>query len=163
MTMNRATLIGRVGKDPEVRHMPSGDAVANLSLATTEKWKDKESGERMETTEWHRLNFFGRLAEIVGEYVRTGDLICVEGGIHTRKWVDKDGIDRYSTEIKVREMKMLAQKRDDGQAAAPAAAPSRPAGRAPAPAAAEPRRPTARPAPKPSSGFDDMDDDMIPF
>lgn len=153
MTVNKAIIVGRVGKDPELRSLPNGDAVASLSLATSERWKDKNTGEKRESTEWHRVNFFGRIAEVVNEYVRTGDLIYVEGSIGTRKWTDKDGIERYSTEIRASEMKMLSSKREAGE--------ERPASPAPrggsAPRTAAPR---TAPAPKASSGFDDMDDDI---
>ena len=105
--VNKVILIGRLGQDPEVRYTPSGSAVANANLATSEQWKDKQSGERQERTEWHRLVFFGRLAEIVGEYCRKGSQIYVEGRLQTRKWQDKDGQDRYTTEIVAGEMQML--------------------------------------------------------
>ena len=108
-SVNRATLIGRLGKDPEMRYAPNGDAIANITLATSETWKDK-SGEKQEHTEWHRISMFGRLAEIVGEYLKKGSLIYVEGRIQTRKWQDKDGQDRYTTEIIANEMKMLGSK-----------------------------------------------------
>jgi single-strand DNA-binding protein len=111
--VNRAILIGRLGQDPEVKHLPSGDAVANVSLATSETWKDKQTGDKKERTEWHRLVFFGRLAEIAGEYLRKGSMVYVEGQLQTRKWQSKDGKDNYTTEIKVREMQMLGGKSDD--------------------------------------------------
>jgi single-strand DNA-binding protein len=111
-SLNKVQLIGRLGQDPEVKYMPSGDAVANISLATSETWKDKSSGEKKEATEWHRLSFFGKLAEIAGEYLKKGALIYVEGSIKTRKWTDKDGQEKYSTEIKVSEMKMLGSKQE---------------------------------------------------
>jgi single-strand DNA-binding protein len=107
--LNKATLIGRVGKEPETRYLPNGEAVTNLSLATTENYKDK-NGEKQEKTEWHNLTFYRRLAEVVGEYVKKGALIYVEGRIQTRKWQDKEGKDRYTTEIIVNEMKMLGSK-----------------------------------------------------
>ena len=140
-SLNRVTLIGNVGQDPEVRTIPSGEAVANISIATTDKWTDKASGAKKEHTEWHRLVFFDRLAEIVGEYVRKGSSIYVEGSLRTRKY-EKDGSERSSTEIRVLSMQMLGAKRDDAAGGARSAAPA--------------------PAGKPSSGFDDMDDD-IPF
>lgn len=108
-SVNRATLVGRLGKDPEVRYAPGGDAIANITLATSETWKDK-SGERQERTEWHRVSMFGRLGEIAGEYLKKGSLIYIEGRIQTRKWQDKDGLDRYTTEIIANEMKMLGPK-----------------------------------------------------
>jgi single-strand DNA-binding protein len=99
--INRVTLIGNLGTDPEVRQLPSGDAVANLSLATSERWTDRQSGEQRERTEWHRLALFGRLAEIAGEYLRKGSRIYVEGRLRTRHWTDKDGLERYTTEVVV--------------------------------------------------------------
>jgi len=105
--VNKVILVGNLGSDPEVKYMPSGDAVANVSLATTESWKDKQSGEQVEKTEWHRLVFFKRLAEIAGEYLRKGSQVYVEGNLQTRKWQDRDGNDRYTTEIRVRDMQML--------------------------------------------------------
>ena len=114
--VNKCILVGHLGNDPEVKYMPSGGAVTNVSLATTESWKDKTSGEKVERTEWHRLVFFGKLAEIVGEYVRKGSQIYVEGKLKTRKW-DKDGVDMYTTEIVCDEMQMLGGKGDSaGQA-----------------------------------------------
>lgn len=109
-SVNKVILIGNLGKDPELRYLPSGDAVANLSLATTEQWKDKQSGEKKEETEWHRVAYFGKLAEICGEYLKKGAPIYVEGRIKTQKWKDKDGTDRYSTNIVGETMKMLGQK-----------------------------------------------------
>lgn len=105
--VNKVTLIGTLGHDPEVKYMPSGGAVANISIATNEEWKDKQSGEKKERTEWHNLVFYQRLAEIVGEYLTKGSQIYVEGKLHTRKWQDKSGNDRYTTEIVVAEMQML--------------------------------------------------------
>jgi single-strand DNA-binding protein len=105
--VNKAIIVGNVGQDPEVRYMPSGSAVAEVSVATSEQWKDKQSGEKQERTEWHRVTFFGRLAEIVGEYVRKGSQIYVEGSIRTEKWQDKQGQDRYTTKIIANEMQML--------------------------------------------------------
>lgn len=97
--INKAIIVGNLGADPEVRFLPSGEAVANIRVATTEKWKDKASGEMKEATEWHRISFFGRTAEVVGEYLKKGSQVYVEGSIRTRKWQDKDGQDRYSTEV----------------------------------------------------------------
>jgi single-strand DNA-binding protein len=105
--VNKVILIGNLGNDPEIRYTPSGSAVANLSLATSETWRDKQSGELQDRTEWHRLVFFNRLAEIVGEYLRKGSKIYVEGTLRTRKWQDKSGIDRFTTEIIASEMHML--------------------------------------------------------
>lgn len=120
-SVNKATLIGNLGKDPEIRYAASGDAIANFSLATTENWKDKASGEKKEATEWHRCVAYGKLAEIIGQYVKKGSSLYVEGSIHTRKWTDKDGQDRYSTEIKVSEMKMLGGKQESQPQQAPQA------------------------------------------
>lgn len=105
--VNKVILIGHVGKDPEVRYMPNGNAVANLTLATSESWKDKNTGENQERTEWHRVVFFRRLGEVVGEYVKKGSRIYVEGRLQTRKWQGQDGQDRYTTEIIADQMQML--------------------------------------------------------
>lgn len=105
--INKVILIGNLGNDPEVRYTPNGSAVANITLATSETWRDKQSGELQERTEWHRVVFFNRLAEIVGEYLRKGSKIYVEGSLRTRKWQDKTGVDRYTTEIIAAEMHML--------------------------------------------------------
>lgn len=113
-SLNKVQLIGRLGQDPEVKYMQSGDAVANISLATSETWKDKKSGEKKEATEWHRLVMYGRLAEIAGEYLQKGSHIYVEGKLKTRKWQDRDGNDRYTTEVQCNEMKMLGSKSDSG-------------------------------------------------
>jgi single-strand DNA-binding protein len=173
-SVNKVILVGNLGRDPETRTFPSGDQICNVTLATTDKWKDKASGEMKEATEWHRLVFNGRLAEIAAQYLRKGSQIYVEGQIRTRKYTDKDGAEKYATDIRVDQMQMLGSRQgmggpqgggdDDGGYSqgggggggggyaprAPAAAP-----RAPAPA------PRQAPA-KSSSGFDDMDDD-IPF
>ena len=145
--VNKVILIGNLGKDPEVRYMPSGGGVANLSLATSESWKDKQTGEMQEKTEWHRVVFFGKLGEIAGEYLKKGSKIYVEGRIQTRKWQDKEGHDRYSTEIIGNEMQMLDSK-GGGDFTAPSAS-----NQASAPA--------AQPAPA-SVGMEQFDDD-IPF
>lgn len=105
--VNRATILGNVGKDPETRFMSNGKAVTNISVATSESWKDKQTGEQRESTEWHNVVFFDRLAEVVGEYVKKGSQIYVEGKITTRKWQDKDGKDRYTTEIVANELQLL--------------------------------------------------------
>lgn len=112
--VNKAILIGNLGNDPEVRYTPNGNAVANVTLATSMTWRDKQSGELQERTEWHRIVFFNRLAEIVGEYLRKGSKIYVEGSLRTRKWQDKTGVDRYTTEIIANEMHML-DSRSGGQ------------------------------------------------
>ena len=178
-SVNKVILVGNLGRDPESRTFPSGDQVCNVTIATTDKWKDKSSGEMKEATEWHRLVFNGRLAEIAAQYLRKGSQIYVEGQIRTRKFTDKEGVEKSATDIRVDQMQMLGSRQgmggpqsggdDDGGYSqsggsgsggggggggyaprAPAAAP-----RAPAPA------PRQAPA-KSSSGFDDMDDD-IPF
>jgi single-strand DNA-binding protein len=167
-SVNKVILVGNLGRDPEMRSFPNGDQVANVTVATTDKWKDKQTGEAREHTEWHRLTFNGRLAEIAGQYLRKGSQIYVEGSIRTRKWQDQQtGQDRYSTEIRVDQMQMLGSRQgmggpadDGGSYDAPAAAPApRRAAPPPARAAAPQGAPAAA---KPSSGFDDMDDD-IPF
>lgn len=152
-SVNKAILIGNLGKDPEVRYMPSGEAIANITLATTDTWKDK-SGEKQERTEWHRVSFFGRQAEVVGEYLKKGSQIYVEGRIQTRKWQDKEGQDRYTTEIVADRMQMLGSKSSGGGSFE--VVENRPAassGGAAAPAKA---------APAAKGSFDNFDDD-IPF
>ena len=114
--VNKVILVGHLGQDPDVRAMPSGSSVANLSLATNEQWRDKNTGEQQERTEWHRLALFGRLAEIAGQYLRKGAQVYVEGRLRTRKWQDRDGHDRYSTEIVVNEMQMLGGRSGASQA-----------------------------------------------
>jgi len=123
--VNKVILIGNLGRDPEVRYMPSGNAVANVTLATTDAWKDKQSGEKQERTEWHNIVFYNRLAEIVGEYLKKGSQVYVEGRLQTRKWQDKSGNDRYTTEIIASEMQMLGGRGGStgyGAEPAPAAA-----------------------------------------
>jgi single-strand DNA-binding protein len=116
-SVNKAIIVGNVGKDPESRYMPNGDAVCNLTLATSESWKDKTSGEKKEVTEWHRVVFYRKLAEIVAQYVKKGSPLYLEGRIRTRKWTDKEGQDRYTTEIEATEMQMLGGKQStiDGE------------------------------------------------
>ena len=133
--INKVILIGNLGKDPEVRYMPSGAAVANVTIATNESWKDKTTGEMQEKTEWHNVVFFARLAEIVGEYLRKGSQVYIEGRLQTRKWQDKSGNDRYTTEIVANEMQMLGSRSGAGMPEPnPAAKPeaSAPAANAPA-------------------------------
>jgi single-strand DNA-binding protein len=162
-SVNKVILIGNLGRDPEVRFAPSGSSICNVTIATSRQWKNKESGERQEETEWHRVVFYDRLAEIAGEYLKKGKSVYIEGRLKTRKWTDKDGVEKYTTEIIAQEMTMLGSREgggggggmsDDGggapssaQRSAPPAAKGAPAGKAPA---------------KSSTGFDDMDDD-IPF
>ena len=115
-SVNKVILVGNLGADPESRYMPNGDAVCNIRLATTESWKDKASGEKREITEWHRVVFYRRLAEIAGQYLKKGTPIYIEGRIRTRKWQDKDGQDRYTTEIEATEMQMLGRREGQGDA-----------------------------------------------
>lgn len=137
--VNKVILVGHLGKDPEVKYLPSGSAVANVTIATSESWKDKQSGDKQERTEWHNVVFFGKLAEIVGEYLKKGAQAYVEGSLRTRKWQDKEGKDRYTTEIVASDMQMLGSKqgsgggasynsREDSSSSRGSAAPSAPAG-----------------------------------
>ena len=172
-SVNKVILVGNLGRDPEIRTFPSGDQVANVTLATSDRWKDKQSGEMREHTEWHRLVFNGRLAEIAGQYLRKGSQIYVEGSIRTRKWTDQaSGQERYATEIRVDQMQMLGSREgrgggtqgdEDSFGGGGYGAPRS----APAQRPAAPQRPPAAPAPAPvqaphGGGFGDMDDD-IPF
>lgn len=151
-SVNKVILIGNLGRDPEVRYLPDGGAVTNVSVATTEVWKDK-NGEKQERTEWHRVAFFGRLAEIAGEYLKKGSPVYIEGSLRTRKWQDKDGQDRYTTEIVASDMKMLGSRGGGTE----------PMARESAPVAGEPQGgAAAKPQGKKSGAFDEMDDD-IPF
>ena len=156
-SVNKVILVGNLGADPETRFMPNGDAVANVRLATTESWKDKATGEKREITEWHRVVFYRKLAEIVGQYLKKGSAVYVEGRIRTRKWQDKEGQERYTTEIEVTEMQMLGGRQSASSASGgeaeyggsmPSSAPSG-GSRSAAPA-------------KKAPSFEDMDDD-IPF
>lgn len=147
--INKVILVGNLGQDPEVKYMPSGGAVCNISLATTDSWKDKNSGEKQERTEWHRVVFFNRLAEIAGEYLRKGSQVYVEGRLQTRKWQDKDSQDRYTTEIVANEMQMLGGRGGGGFDDSSSSAGSSSASSAPAKRQESPRT-------------DDFDDD-IPF
>ncbi len=186
-SVNKVIIVGNLGRDPEMRTFPSGDQVANVTIATTDRWRDKNTGENKESTEWHRVVFNGRLAEIVGQYLRKGSQVYVEGSLRTRKWTDQaTGQERYATEIRADSMQMLGSRQgmgggnqnqgygddagygDNGgyEAQAPRRAP------APGPRQAAPQQrmapPAAAPAPmapppqRAASGFDDMDDD-IPF
>src|SRR3990167_3677147 len=109
-SVNKVIIVGNLGADPETRYMPSGEAVTNIRVATTDRWKDKASGEQKESTEWHRIGFFGRLAEVAGEYLKKGSQVYVEGKLRTRKWQDKDGQDRYTTKIRAHVMQMLGRR-----------------------------------------------------
>jgi single-strand DNA-binding protein len=168
-SVNKVIIVGNLGRDPEIRYMPSGDAIANIAVATSYKSKDRNSGEQKELTEWHRISFFGRLAEIVGQYLKKGSSVYVEGRLQTRKYTDKDGIERYATDIIAENMQMLGGRQGMGGDSGGYsggdsygggdsydAPPSRPAPRQAPPA------PAARPQPKPAPNFSDMDDD-IPF
>ncbi len=165
-SVNKVIIVGNLGKDPEVRYMPSGSAICNITIATSRQWKDKTSGERQEETEWHRVALFDRLAEIAGEYLKKGKPVYIEGRLKTRKYTDKDGAEKYTTEIIAAEMQLLGGREggagggDDmgggGSSERPAPAPRQ----APAPRPAS--APRQAPATKSSTGFDDMDDD-IPF
>ncbi len=148
-SVNKVILVGNLGADPEIRYLPSGEAVANLRLATTDTWKDKD-GNKQEATEWHRVSYFGRQAEVCGQYLKKGSQIYVEGSIRTRKWQDKEGQDRYSTEIRGDRMQMLGGRQGMGEAPARDAGGGS-GGSRPAPA--------AQPA---GGGFNDFEDD-IPF
>lgn len=144
--VNKVIIVGNCGKDPETRYMPSGGAVTNITVATSEQWTDKQSGQKQERTEWHNIVFFNRLAEIAGEYLRKGSQIYVEGSLRTRKWQDKSGNDRYTTEIIGNEMQMLGSRSGGGGDYAPAPQQN--------------SQPAGQPAPAP---VDDSFDDDIPF
>ena len=156
-SVNKVIIVGNLGRDPETRYMPSGEALTTINVATTDTWRDKASGEKKENTEWHRITFFGKLAEIAGQYLKKGSQVYVEGSLRTRKYTDKDGVEKYATDIRADSMQMLGSRQgmggggasmDDGyENAAPAPRQSAPA---------------SRPAPKPAANFNDMDDD-IPF
>ena len=160
-SVNKVILIGNLGKDPEVRYMPSGRAVANVTIATNEVWKDRNTGEKQERTEWHNVVFYSPHAEVVGQYLRKGSSVFVEGRLQTRKWQDKNGQDRYTTEIIANEMKMLGGRGGSG-----GSVPFGPEGGSGEPPSAPPQqypaaapRPPATPMPGPDNGFDDD----IPF
>ena len=155
-SVNKVIIVGNLGADPETRYTPGGDAVTNIRVATTDKWKDKASGETKEQTEWHRISFWGRLAEVAGEYLKKGSQVYVEGSLRTRKWQDKDGQDRYSTEIRGEVMQMLGRREGGG---APREMPDEPR---PSRAAAKPAGGAAAAEKKPAGKFDDLEDD-IPF
>ena len=160
-SINKVILIGNLGRDPEVRYAPSGSAICNVTLATSRQWKDKNSGDKQEETEWHRVVFYDRLAEIAGEYLKKGRPVYVEGRLKTRKWTDKDGVEKYTTEIVADQMQLLGSREgmgggdEGGGGGGGGYSRERPAAR---PASA----PASKPAAKQGTGFDDMDDD-IPF
>ena len=162
--VNKVILVGNVGGDPEVRYMPSGGAVTNVTLATSESWKDKQTGQPQERTEWHRVVFFNRLAEIAGEYVRKGSKLYVEGALRTRQW-EQDGVKRYTTEIVASEMQMLDSRQGAAQQGGgfqPQAAPQQNYQQAPAGGASQPASAQQQPDQQPG-GFDSDFDDDIPF
>ena len=186
-SVNKVIIVGNLGRDPETRAFPSGDQICNIRVATTDRWRDKTSGEMREHTEWHSVVFNGKLAEIASQYLRKGSQVYVEGSLRTRKWQDQNGNDRYSTEVRGDTMQMLGSRQgmgggagasgDDGYGGGYAPAPAQGGGydaprRAPAPAQQRQQPPMAPPpaaqpmgqpqAARPASGFDDMDDD-IPF
>ena len=182
-SVNKVIIVGNLGRDPEMRTFPSGDQVANVRIATTDRWRDKNTGENKEATEWHSVVFNGRLAEIVGQYLRKGSQVYVEGSLRTRKWTDQSGQERYTTEIRADTMQMLGSRQgmgggqgggaggyDDGgygDAGGGYEAPRRAAPPQQRPAAAPAARPAPAPAPvaqapRAASGFDHIDDD-IPF
>ena len=154
-SVNKVILVGNLGADPETRYLPSGDPVTNLRLATTDSWKDKASGEKKEATEWHRVVLFRRLAEVAGQYLKKGSQVYIEGRIRTRKWQDKDGQERYTTEIVANEMKMLGSR--EGMSDAP----PRESGGGAGAASGGGNRPAAAAQPA-GSNFNDFEDD-IPF
>ncbi|SDT13930.1 single-strand binding protein [Halopseudomonas litoralis] len=162
--INKVILIGNVGGDPEVRYMPNGNAVSNVTLATTDSWKDKQSGQQQERTEWHRVVFFGRLAEIVGEYVRKGSKLYIEGRLQTREW-EKDGVKRYTTEIVVDiggQMQLLDGRPQGGEGMAPRPQQSRPAPQRQAAPQQQAQQPAQQPQAQQMPDYDSFDDD-IPF
>jgi single-strand DNA-binding protein len=150
-SVNKVILVGNLGADPETRYMPNGDAVCNIRLATTESWKDKQSGEKKEITEWHRVVFYRKLAEIAGQYLKKGSQVYLEGRIRTRKWTDKEGQERYTTEIEANEMQMLGRREGMGEAA-----PRDSSGGGSRPAPSKPATQSS------GGGFNDFEDD-IPF
>lgn len=166
--INKVILVGNLGQDPETRYMPSGGAVTNITVATSETWKDKNTGQQQERTEWHRVVFFNRLAEIAGEYLKKGSKVYVEGSLRTRKWQGQDGQDRYTTEIVASEMQMLDSRGGGGMGGGQsdynqAPAPQRQPQAAPQQNQPPQNQPQGNPSQQaPAGGFDDFDDD-IPF
>ncbi|KAF7599200.1 MAG: single-stranded DNA-binding protein [Candidatus Dactylopiibacterium carminicum] len=165
-SVNKVILVGNLGRDPEVRYAPSGDAFCTVSLATTDTWKDRNSGEKKEATEWHRVVFNGRLAEIAGQYLKKGRSIYVEGSLRTRKWTNKDGVEQYTTEIRADQMQMLGGRDGLGDGGGRSGGDdfdqSRPDYGQQQPARAPQSAPSAPASKAPSSSFGDFDDD-IPF
>ena len=170
-SLNKVLLIGNLGRDPETRFLPNGNAVCNFSIATTESWKDKQSGQKQEKTEWHNISMYGRLAEIAGQYLKKGSSVYIEGKLQTRKWQDKQtGADRYTTEIIADEMKMLGGRGDGGGGGGMGGGYNQQSGgddfnqeySAPAQQQQAPRQAPPQAAAKPARNFDDFEDD-IPF
>ncbi|GAC1406391.1 MAG: single-stranded DNA-binding protein [Burkholderiaceae bacterium] len=169
-SVNKVIIVGNLGRDPETRYMPNGEAVTNIAVATTESWKDKNSGEKKELTEWHRVTFYRKLAEIAAQYLKKGSQIYIEGRLQTRKWTDKENVERYTTEIIADSMQMLGSRQgtggggggvpmdDDYASGAPAQRQSPGGGGGNTGAGSSSPRQAAKPAPS----FNDMDDD-IPF
>ena len=160
-SVNKVILIGNLGRDPEVRYTPSGAAVCNLRIATTRNWKNRESGEKQEETEWHSVVLYDRLAEVAGEYLKKGRPVYIEGRLKTRKWQDKDGNDRYTTEIVADSMQLLGGREGIGGGASDEGGGAYSRG-GEEPSAPVQRPAASKPAAKPATGFDDMDND-IPF
>jgi single-strand DNA-binding protein len=158
-SVNKVILVGNLGRDPETRYNPEGGAITNISVATTDTWKDKASGEKQERTEWHRVVFFSRLAEIAGEYLKKGSQVYIEGSLRTRKWQDKEGQERYTTEIVADRMQMLGSRSGQGDAPMRDAGSERGAERGGERGGERDAKPAAK---KPAGQFADMDDD-IPF
>ena len=160
-SVNKVILVGNLGRDPETRYNAEGGAITNVSIATTDTWKDKTSGEKQERTEWHRIVFFSRLAEIAGEYLKKGSQVYIEGSLRTRKWTDKEGVEKYTTEIVADKMQMLGSRSGmgDGSAAGGAREAREPMA---ASAGAKPAANAGAGAKKGGGSFEDMDDD-IPF
>ena len=150
-SVNKVILIGNLGRDPEIKYMPSGDAIANVAIATSFKSKDKNTGEQKESTEWHRVSFFGRLAEIVGQYLKKGSTVYVEGRLQTRKYTDKDGVEKYATDIVAEQMQMLGGKGGEGGNEGYQGGTGQ-----------RDTKPAPKPAPKPA-GADPFVDEEIPF
>ena len=165
-SVNKVIIVGNLGRDPEMRTFPNGDQVANVTIATTDRWRDKNTGENKEITEWHRIVFNGRLAEIVGQYLKKGSSVYVEGRLQTRKYTDKDGVEKYATDIIAENMQMLGGRQgmggDAGGGMDDGGGYEAPQQSRPAPQRQAPPAPAARPAPRPAPNFSDMDDD-IPF
>jgi len=159
-SVNKVIIVGNLGRDPETRYMPSGDAMTNIAVATTDKWKDKATGEQKEATEWHRVAFFGKLAEIAGQYLKKGSQVYVEGKLRTRKWTDKDGIEKYSTEIIADTLQMLGSRQGAGGGSASMDEGSYSGGGAGGAGSA--RAPSSAGAAAPAKRSTDFDDD-IPF